>query len=566
VFAGKAALLRLRRLALDLAARAPRLTKDERFEGRQTVAEIRSELWSDPDPAEGAAQFGKVQNLRLACRALDGLIIPAGAVFSFWRHVGPPLRLRGYAPGRMLQAGCMVMSVGGGLCQISNALYRAALEAGCEIIERHAHSRLPPGAPASGPDATVAWNYVDLRFRPTQDLRLTARLDAETLVVTLSGRHTAEKAGSPAAPDLRVNARSCAICGEVDCVRWEKGAVRAGRRAFLVDEAWPEFQDWVSTVRTSDDILGLPVDGARRRLGRYAWGTDGFARVEEAEVAALARALAQRRAGRQGPTRRAAELAGARRLAKRLGRRLPPEAVEVVVAQSYLPFLWREGALGGRRFTVLMSRLPMAELQRRLDAHATPDRPTLADFRAPAWLVEAEAEALAAAAQVVTPHAEIAALFGTRAVRLDWRAPSLEVARCLHPRRIVFPGPTVARKGAWALRAAALALDLEVMPLGAELEGADFWRGVRLAPPGDWTTAAAMVQPAIVEDQPRRLLASLAAGVPLIASPACGLGRREGLITIPADDTEALVAALQALALRDEERTRTVVQTEPVML
>ncbi len=92
-------------------------------------------------------------------------------VFSFWRHVGRPTRGRGFADGRELREGCIVPSVGGGFCQLSNALYAAALDAGCEIVERHAHSRRVPGSMAeAGRDATVFWNYVDLRFRPPDGL------------------------------------------------------------------------------------------------------------------------------------------------------------------------------------------------------------------------------------------------------------------------------------------------------------------------------------------------------------------------------------------------------------
>ena len=43
---------------------------------------------------------------------------------------------------------------------------------------------------------------------------------------------------------------------------------------------------------------------------------------------------------------------------------------------------------------------------------------TLTDFRAPDWLVEAETAALGEAAEIVTPHTEIAALFGERATLL----------------------------------------------------------------------------------------------------------------------------------------------------
>jgi hypothetical protein len=190
----------------------------------------------------------------------------------------------------------------------------------------------------------------------------------------------------------------------------------------------------------------------------------------------------------------------------------------------------------------------MTALQDRLDTAAIqhPRYPTLSDFRAPAWLVRAEAEALADAAYIVTPHAQIAALFGARAIRLPWSTTAGEPRRSGPIRRIAFPGPTVARKGAHAVRDAAIALDLEVMPLGAELEGPEFWGCARLLAPGDWTEVDAFVQPALVEDQPRRLLVALAAGIPVFASEACGLDPQPGLVLVPPGDADALIAALKA--------------------
>jgi len=85
------------------------------------------------------------------------------------------------------------------------------------------------------------------------------------------------------------------------------------------------------------------------------------------------------------------------------------------------------------------------------------------------------------------------------------------------------------------------------MPLGAELEGPDFWRGLRTIPAGDWAGVAAVVQPALAEEQPRRLLRALAAGIPVIATPACGIEPRPGLSLVSAGDTAALIAALAAL-------------------
>jgi len=562
VFVAKVAVLRARRTGQDLAAGPPRLFKADPGADIRVIAEDRTPLWSDESLAERALQLGKVQNLRVACRALDGLLIPAGSVFSLWRHLGAPIRARGYVEGRMLQQGCMVKAVGGGLCQLSNALYEVALQAGCRIIERHAHSSIVPGSAAAiGRDATVAWNYVDLRFVPDQPLRLTARLDQGSLIVRLLGgakvtlpAHAEPTPTSPAA-------RSCGSCDETNCFRHEqrKSAPPASRRAFLVDESWPEFQDYVHGARGLADHLALPIDGARLKLARYAWRTEGFGRTASAPLAAIGRTLALRRAGPQGAVRRGAELAAAGKIAAKLAGVLTTQVTAVTVAQSYLPFLWRDGHLGGRQVSVLMTRLPLATLQARLDAHAAahPQRATLADFRAPAWLVEAEGEALVQADRIITAHAEIAALFEGRAIRLPWRSPQIERGACSHLRRIAFPGPTVARKGAHAVREAALALDLEIMLLGAELEGQDFWRGVRTVPAGDWRSAAAMVQPALVEDQPRRLLAALAAGVPVIATPASGLDPRPGLTLIPPDDPQALIAALEMLQGQEAPRELT---------
>jgi glycosyltransferase involved in cell wall biosynthesis len=117
------------------------------------------------------------------------------------------------------------------------------------------------------------------------------------------------------------------------------------------------------------------------------------------------------------------------------------------------------------------------------------------------------------------------------------------------PDRIAFPGPTIARKGAYEVREAARVLDLEIVCLGSELEGAGFWDGVKTrgAYPQWLTSVAAVVQPAIVEDRPRHLLAALAAGVPVIATAACGIAKHERLTIVPENDAPALIAALRTV-------------------
>jgi len=553
VFELKATLLRARRTAIELGRAPPRLARATDRDGfDRLVAQSVTPLWSDPSLSEAAMQFGKVQNLRRAAIALDGRVLAPGAVFSFWRHVGRATPGRGFASGRMLREGCMVAAVGGGLCQLSNALYDVALSAGCRIVERHAHShRVPGSAAAVGRDATVAWNYVDLRFEAPAPMWLSVKLGARDLVVSLLARGAAPALGAepgapPAlAPNLR-EAASCGSCDQTDCHLYERrnGAVIVGRSAFLVDEAWPEFAAYVAAARRPEDVIGLA--SARR------WSTAGFAEVHEARMPGALRSLGWRLTPPQGAARRSADARATARIAAALARRLAPDIAEVTVAQSMLPYLWRDGALGGRRFQVLMTRLPMGVLQARLDtAFAThPDRATLADYRADLALAEAEAEALAAADAVITPHAEIAALFGERATRLDWRRPAAPVGAPRPGDVFAFPGPTVARKGAFELRDAALRLGATLRPLGAELEGPGFWSGVAIDPPTDrvaWLDGVrAVVLPALAEAAPRGLLTALAAGVPVIVTAACGLDPQPGLTLVPMGDADALAAAMAA--------------------
>jgi hypothetical protein len=168
----------------------------------------------------------------------------------------------------------MIPAVGGGLCQLSNALYEAALDSGCTIIERHAHSSVIAGsAAAAGKDATVAWNYVDLRFRPIQDIRIVAWLTATDLVVRFLGHRKATLISSTlVTPELRVltNAteHTCTDCEAQSCFRHRplKRFTRATRRsAYLLDESWPEFIRYCGDKARDIDTIAVPMT-----YGRYS--------------------------------------------------------------------------------------------------------------------------------------------------------------------------------------------------------------------------------------------------------------------------------------------------------
>ena len=570
VFLTKSFLLKARRSLQNAGAGLKRWPAGDRNGYPVLLAELRTPLWSETSAAERVLQQGKVQNLRCAVRRLRGITIPANATFSFWKQIGRAGRRRGYVAGRQVQEGCIIPAIGGGLCQLSNALYELALRTDCTIVERHPHTRIVPGsAAAQGRDATVFWNYLDLQFRPSQPVLLDAHLTPDALIVRLYGqsevRRTAWQKPQAASIPLQSagNGHSCLSCGIEVCFRHRLPALtlehnRSGERtAYLLDEWSAEFALWIAGVHNADDTLALPIKGKLWNVPRYAWNTAGFSVVGTATRQTLLRSFASRRLAQQGAERQTAQMQGAENLALHLAKFLTPDCERVCVAQNLLPFLWREGHLGGRRFTVLLARQPMAVLQNNLNYAALlhPESTTLSDFRAPDWLVEAETEALEAAESLVTPHTYLASLYPHKTRLLPWSLPEANrISGGLTGASVVFPGPTVGRKGAYELREAARRLDLEIVLMNKNLEDPDFWDGVRVRtlPEGEdaMANAAVVVQSAFVEDRPRVLLRAIAFGLPVIATERCGLGQLPGVEIVPCGDADALTAAISRTLAR----------------
>ncbi|CAN5500537.1 VanW family protein [soil metagenome] len=130
--------------------------------------------------ADPQLQENKIENLKIACPTIDGILIKPGQTFSFWRQIGEATADRGYFEGMQLSQGEVVRGVGGGLCQLANLLYWMALHTPLDVAERHHHSfdpfpdenRVLP----FGSGAGVFYNYIDLRFYNPTDLTFQIKL------------------------------------------------------------------------------------------------------------------------------------------------------------------------------------------------------------------------------------------------------------------------------------------------------------------------------------------------------------------------------------------------------
>ena len=136
---------------------------------------------------KGYSQFGgsipgRVHNVALAAAKLNGVLIKPGETFSFNQTVGDISAATGYQSAYIIKEGRTVLGDGGGVCQVSSTLFRAALNAGLPIIERHEHSYrvhyYEDGGFKAGLDATV--------FDPTDDLKFKNDTPGHILIQTIT--------------------------------------------------------------------------------------------------------------------------------------------------------------------------------------------------------------------------------------------------------------------------------------------------------------------------------------------------------------------------------------------
>lgn len=128
-------------------------------------------------------------NAAIAAAMFDGLTVAAGETVSFNEIVGRRTAEGGYVAAPEPAYGENVSGVGGGVCQVSTALYRVALLGGLEIVERNAAARPVPYCDM-GQEATVSDQGLDLVIRNQTDapLFIMARtyMGEETMLLELT--------------------------------------------------------------------------------------------------------------------------------------------------------------------------------------------------------------------------------------------------------------------------------------------------------------------------------------------------------------------------------------------
>ena len=131
---------------------------------------------------------GRLHNVALVAKLIDGALIAPGEVFSFNETTGARTPARGFEVAPVIINGELKNGIGGGVCQVSTTTFNAAFFAGLPIIERTNHALYISHYP-QGRDATVDYPGIDLKFRnDTKEwLLLRTFVGSGSLTVTLYG-------------------------------------------------------------------------------------------------------------------------------------------------------------------------------------------------------------------------------------------------------------------------------------------------------------------------------------------------------------------------------------------
>lgn len=133
-------------------------------------------------------QYNKVENLKIALKRVDGVLIRPGETFSYWKTIGKPSKFKGYKKGMNLYYGKFRAETGGGLCQLSNLIFWMTLHTPLTVTERHRHSfDVFPDANRTQPfgsGATCVYNYRDLQItnNTVETYQLNIRIEGDHLV------------------------------------------------------------------------------------------------------------------------------------------------------------------------------------------------------------------------------------------------------------------------------------------------------------------------------------------------------------------------------------------------
>lgn len=145
-------------VALEVEVKKPDVTNDNvnSIGIKERIAVSTTDFKGSPN--------NRQENIRLGTKLFNGIILKPGDQFSAIKSLGRIDAESGFKPELVIKEDQLATEIGGGLCQVSTTLFRAAMNAGLKIDERRNH-RFRVGYYETKPTVIDPEDYVTLNAK-----------------------------------------------------------------------------------------------------------------------------------------------------------------------------------------------------------------------------------------------------------------------------------------------------------------------------------------------------------------------------------------------------------------
>lgn len=263
----------------------------------------------------------------------------------------------------------MLPTIGGGLCQLSNALYDAAIKANFKILERHRHSLVVEGSLAEvDRDATVKWNYIDLRFLSTQFFRIEVEMTSEKLIVTIKSYNKVNNVRRDIEDNNYLKTsiiNDCYTCGNQVCIlnNPKINIKNISKTTYVVDEYSPEYENYINNYSEDNSTIILPFFKRQQIKNDNKSWTIHKGEVITYSIIEIYQCIKYK--FKKGNIFKLS-LEKNSGVVEKIEKLIPIETTHLVISQNLLPYFIEYNLTGGRTFDVLMYRYPIGILQKKV--------------------------------------------------------------------------------------------------------------------------------------------------------------------------------------------------------
>lgn len=165
------------KVTLDVKTVKPKVTDVASTNGiKELVGEATTTWTGSPN--------NRIHNITLGANNISGTVVNPGEEFSTINTIGEIDAASGFLQELVIKNGTQVVpDYGGGLCQVSTTLFRAALNSGLKITARTPHSfRVSYYEPPVGMDATI--------YDPAPDFKFVNDMDSPILIWAVVGSNS----------------------------------------------------------------------------------------------------------------------------------------------------------------------------------------------------------------------------------------------------------------------------------------------------------------------------------------------------------------------------------------